>query len=219
MSILCYNFDYMCFSASASFTASAGLALIGTASLVVAKREDKMLAFVPLAFAVQQGLEGMQWIALGNGSPSFIAGYGFLFFAFMLWPIYVPTFVFVLDKPRQAFLRYFMYVGIAVAAYFLALLITQPVSISIANRCIDYHFANFPFRDLAVFSYILAIIAPFFLCDITAFKWFGYVIAATALIAWLFFTLTFTSVWCFFAAVVSSLFFIYLWNKRSLAKS
>ena len=88
----------MCFSASASFAASGGLAVLGGASLAIAKKENKLLALVPLMFAVQQGFEGIQWLYLQANTTSMIVGYGFVFFAFLVWPIYVPTFVFIDDK-------------------------------------------------------------------------------------------------------------------------
>ena len=74
----------MCFSAPASFIASGGLAVLGGVSFVTAKKEDKILAAIPILFAIQQFCEGIQWIYLNSGSSSLIAGYLFLFFAFIL---------------------------------------------------------------------------------------------------------------------------------------
>ena len=63
-------------------------------------------------------------------------------------------------------------------------------------------------------GYLVAVFVPLFLSSNRIFKWFGVAIAALAIVAWLFFTLTFASVWCFFAAIVSSMFFVYLRTKE-----
>ena len=207
----------MCFSAPARFAASGGLAVLGGASLAIAKKEDKILAAIPLLFAVQQALEGIQWFYLNAGSSSLPAGYGFLFFAFIVWPIYVPAFVFILEKKKRKILKWFLFLGIAVALYFLGLFLTQPVAIEKLKACIGYTF-NFPFKDLVNAGYILAVFGPLFMSEHKIFKWFGLAVAVMAMITWLFFALTFASVWCFFAAIVSSMFFVYVRHKKLLAR-
>jgi hypothetical protein len=47
------------------------------------------------------------------------------------------------------------------------------------------------------------------------FRQFGVAVALSALVALYYFEVNFTSVWCFFAAVVSSLFFFYVEKKKS----
>jgi heme/copper-type cytochrome/quinol oxidase subunit 4 len=106
----------MCFSAPASFIASGGLTLLGGASLVVAKKEDKILALIPLLFGAQQFFEGIQWLYLNTGSSSTLATYIFLVFAYIIWPIYVPACVLILDKEKRKIMRSFLFLGITVAA-------------------------------------------------------------------------------------------------------
>lgn len=203
----------MCFSAPASFVASGGLAVLGGASFVVAKKKDKLLAVIPLLFGIQQAFEGVQWLYLNHGSSSFLAGYGFLFFAFIVWPIYVPVFVFILDKKRRKYLKWFIFIGVAVALYALGLLFTQHLVIRELRACVNYDF-NFPFQYVANGAYMLAIFGPLFVSRREAFKWFGAVVAIFAIISWFYFTVNLVSVWCFFAAVVSSMLFVYIKFKR-----
>jgi hypothetical protein len=207
----------MCFSAPASFISSGGLTALGGASLVMARKEDKILAAIPFLFGIQQAFEGIQWLYLNVGSTSLAAGYAFLFFAFIVWPIYVPTFVYILDKNRRHILKWFIYLGIAVALYFLYLLFTQTLVINKVNACISYDF-NFPLKDGINACYLLVTFGPLFASSKRLFKWFGAVVAVTALISWLFFALTFTSVWCFFAAITSVMFFFYIIRKKKLKK-
>ncbi len=208
----------MCFSAPASFIASGGLAALGGVSLVTARKEDKILAAIPLMFSVQQASEGVQWLYLNSGSVSFVAGYYFLFFAFILWPIYVPTTVFILDKKERKILLGFIFLGIVISLYFIVVLLTQSLFISKLNACVSYAF-NFPFKDLVILLYLLAIVGPLFISSIKIFRWFGLTISVLGIIAWLFFAVTFTSVWCFFAAIVSSMFFLYIKYKNKFINS
>jgi hypothetical protein len=203
----------MCFSAPASFIGSAGLAAIGVGSLAIAKKEDRFLAVVPLFFAVQQSLEGIQWLHLNSGTSSILAGYGYLFFAYILWPIYTPVFVYISDKRKQKVLKWFIFLGIIVALYFLYLSLLEPLTISNFKECISYNF-NVPLRDWADLAYLVSIFGPLFISSKEYFKWFGIVIAISALIAWIFFATTFASVWCFFSAIVSSMFFLYIKYRK-----
>ena len=205
----------MCFSSSASFVASGGLAIIGGVSFVAAKKEDKILAVIPIMFAIQQFFEGIQWVYLNNGSVSFFSGYSFLFFAFILWPLYVPVAVFVLDKNERKILRWFVFGGIVVASYFSIILMTVNVSINKLNSCINYSL-NFPFKELIILAYLLAIVGSLCVSSLKIFRYFGVAVGFLGLVAWLFFELTFTSVWCFFAAIVSLMFFFYVKYKRKV---
>ncbi len=191
----------MCFSAPASFIASGGLAMLGGASLL-AKKENKILAAVPILFGVQQAIEGIQWLYLDKGSSSLAAGYGFLFFAFIVWPIYVPTMVYILDKKNRHILQWFILLGIAAAIYSLIFLLTGPLAIQELNACVSYSL-SFPLKDMGAVVYFSVILGPLFFSSLKILKWFGVVIFILGAISWFFFTAALTSVWCFFAAIVS----------------
>ncbi len=203
----------MCFSATASFVASGGLAVLGGASLVAAKKKDKIIAAIPFIFAIQQFFEGIQWLHIGEGSSSLYAGYGFLLFAFVIWPLYVPISVFILDKRKRNVLSIFILIGAIVALYFIWLIPSQPLFINNFYSSINYSFV-FPFGGFINILYMLAIFGPLLISSHHIFKWYGVVIVFGAIASWLFFAVTFTSVWCFFAAIVSSMFFVYLKLKH-----
>lgn len=207
----------MCFSASASFIASGALLSLGAVSYVSAKKEDKILAAIPIIFSIQQFFEGIQWVYLNSGSPSLFAGYGFLFFAFILWPVYVPLTVFLLDKKERKILGWLVLAGSLVAIYFATILSTGPLAITKVNSCISYDFA-FPYSNIITLAYLSAIVGSLCISSLRIFRYFGIVVGFLGLVAWLFFALTFTSVWCFFAAVVSLMFFFYIKYKRKVNK-
>ena len=70
----------MCFSASASFTASAVLMPLGLYSVHIARSNNQPhfvpLALTPFFFGVQQLVEGLEWTGIDNGSSGpFSEGY------------------------------------------------------------------------------------------------------------------------------------------------
>lgn len=203
----------MCFSASASFAAAGGLAVIGGVSLSVAKKEDRALAAIPLMFSLQQACEGVQWLYLNSGSTSPIAAYGFLFFAYIVWPVYVPMTVWVLDKKRRPILIWFVAAGVAVAAYFLETFEYVPMIVEKVNMCIVYEFHQ-PLEDFGNAFYLLAIFGSLLASSMAIFRWYGVAICILATVAWAIYSFAFTSVWCFFAAIVSVMFFVYMESKR-----
>ena len=160
-------------------------------------------------FGIQQAFEGVQWIYLNNGSTSLFAGYSFLFFALVVWPIYVPTIVLILDKKERKLLKYFLFLGIIVGIYFLIILLTQTVSIQEVSACVNYNF-NVPLRALAGGGYALSIFAPLLISSKKVFRWFGILVGISAIISWIFFSVAFASVWCFFAAAISFIVFLYI---------
>lgn len=203
----------MCFSASASFIASGGLAAVGAASAHVAQTKKSwknwLIVAIPFLFAIQQAFEGIQWLSDRGGLASTIAGYGFLFFALFFWPIYVPLAVFILDPKRRHIHEWFVGIGAAVALYLFFMLLTQPFAVGLRNWSIDYQFNSPSFWYAAIF-YVIAVCGAPILSTHRFFRWLGALGFLTAVLAWWVYYETFVSVWCFFAALMSSSAFVYL---------
>lgn len=203
----------MCFSAQASFIASTGLITLGGASYIAAKKEDKIIAAIPIIFGIQQAFEGIQWLFLNNGSSSIFAGYVYLFFAFIVWPIYSPTFIYILDKKNKEFIKKFIFLGIVVALYSIGISLTQPLSIQEVGRCVNYDF-HYSLGWFLTTLYLIAVFGGFFASSSKILKLFGFLFAIFAVISWVFYKNNFVSIWCFFAAAVSSMFFVYIKFKK-----
>lgn len=203
----------MCFSATASFVASGALTTLGVATYAVARKKDKILVAIPILFGIQQAFEGVQWLYLDRGSSSAIAGYGFLFFALIVWPAYVPSFVFNLDKKRRLLLGAFVLAGAVVAIYFASLLLSEPIRIREQSNCVSYAF-DFPAKDIILPLYLIAIFGALFVSSRPIFRWFGVAISTMSLVAWWWYEHYFISVWCFFAAAVSAMFFLFVQHRR-----
>ena len=91
----------MCFSAAASYTASAALLLSGVIAMSKAKPRMRMFAAIPLLFAAQQFIEGVTWQALSQGAPALMSTYAYLFFVFLVWPLWMPLAVRSISKTKR----------------------------------------------------------------------------------------------------------------------
>lgn len=207
----------MCFSAPASFIASGALGIIGGSSLAVASRKEKVLAFFPLIFAIQQLLEGVQWLALHRGAPSLWAGYGFLFFAYAFWPLYVPLAVYIYDNKRRKFLKWPLMIGSILFIFFMTLIFTHPLTITDTGRSISYDL-HAPLQTYIMIAYFLAVLVPLLTSSNKFLRWFGLINIVLASMAGAYHMKTFASVWCFFAAISSTIFFIYLKYRPNILK-
>ena len=111
----------MCFSASASFAASAVLGTIGVIAVAKAKTNpQRVFAVIPLIFSLQQLSEGFLWLslkdpALAAGQPFFT--YGFLVFAMAVWPFWIPFSIWLLEKDvkKKKIMNGFVIIGAVVA--------------------------------------------------------------------------------------------------------
>lgn len=207
----------MCFSATASFTAGAALSATGIATLREVKEKRGIpLGMFPLLFGIQQITEGAVWLSFGGNAPFIhaIATHIFLFFAYVLWPMLVPTAVALLetDTRRKTALRPFQLLGAAIGLYFFYFLVTSPVHSHVLNNSIVYsapNFHGFPIVELYV-------VATSFSCLFSSSRiivLLGSLAAVSLMIAYYFYTVSFASVWCFFAAILSIVVYWYFKNR------
>jgi len=200
----------MCFSAEASFAASAALATVSLASASSAKSKKlRWFAFIPLAFSVQQAIEGFQWLAPKPSLLSTVLGYGFLFFAFLAWLVVVPTAASLIEpeKNRKKLMRYLSWVGIGGAGYMLWFLLTEPLAVCVTNRSIDYQI-NIPYLEYGLMIYVLVTCGSLLLSSLKNIRLFGWLTFFGLLVTIVAYRTTLTSVWCFFSAILSCLVFL-----------
>jgi hypothetical protein len=202
----------MCFSATASFTASVTLTILSLLACKQAKhRSTLLLACSPLIFALQQASEGFLWLALGNPawqSVQLPAMYFFLFCALIWWPLWIP-FTLTLLEPgilQKKILVNLLTFGVFFAMYMLFCLITYGATASIESCHIRYN-VTIPgeIHMLLGALYLIPAIIPFFVTSIWGMAWLGTAISISYVISYIFYQTCFLSVWCFFAAVLSLL--------------
>ncbi len=214
----------MCFSASASFIAGAGLIAAGCVSLnKVRTREQIPFASIPLLFGIQQLSEGMLWLSI-NGTiaekwlwPSALV---FLLFAQVIWPAWVSFSMLPVehDSKRRGVIYGLLTLGAALAIYHVYCLVRYPITVTASAHHIDY-LRDFPERPSKIISaiYLLVTILPLLLSSVNRMKILGIAIAISCLVSYLFFRDFFISIWCFFAAILSVIVIIimYRWNYKT----
>ncbi len=204
----------MCFSATASLTASAVLALTGVASVAsVPKKQWLFFALIPFLFSLQQFFEGVIWLN-GGGTGRF-----FLFFAFAIWPIWIPMSLFFLEKKdlRRRLLAGVLGLGILVATMYTYILVFYQPEGVIQDSHVKYtftHTMSFPASFVMLLFYAIATIGPFFVSSHKQMQIFGVLGLVTCLFALYFYTVCFLSVWCFFAAIASTCVIVIMNKKR-----
>jgi len=200
----------MCFSAGASFAGGTLLSAVGIATAKKMKNPSlKLFAAIPGLFAIQQFSEGILWLTLKSGGYDRLqsaATYTFLLFALIIWPTLIPLAVLKMEelKSRRKLLKALLGTGILVSAYYTFCLVTFNVEPQIRDSHIQY-VNNFPEKfSLPAFGlYVIATIVPLFISSIRKMYLFGVLVFISCLITGVFYKEYLTSVWCFFAALIS----------------
>jgi hypothetical protein len=208
----------MCFSPEASFAGGVIISSIGVATITKVHRPSQIIfASIPLFFGVQQIIEGSLWLAIPN--PEFInlqkiATYFFLIMANILWPVIIPLSVLHMEgkRERKKVLRIFLILGILLSLYYAYCLIFFHVNPEIRGYHIFYK-TDFPSSlSLPAFIiYLIVTITPLFISSIKRTHLLGILMFLSCAVTALFFTQYLTSVWCFFAALISG---VILWILR-----
>lgn len=200
----------MCFSANASFAAGIVLSAIGVAAIRKVQHKSQIpFAVIPLIFAVQQITEGFLWLSLpdpAKSATSHALTIIFLIFAQLVWPLYVPLSILMLEKKgaRKNIQKILAGLGALVSLYLGYCLLNYPVQAQITGHHVVY-IRNYPpaLQDTVAVFYIISIIAPSFFSHIKRMWMLGVTIIISAIITELFYENYFVSVWCFFASLLS----------------
>lgn len=206
----------MCFSASASFTSGVVLTIIGISCLEKVRHPSQHLfASIPFLFGVQQISEGILWLVLRD--PDVLSlqktfTYLFIFFAQILWPIWVPLSILMLEENenRIKYQKIFVAAGIMVSIYLAFCILSYGVEAKIVENHITY-IQKYPsiFRGYGILFYALATIAPAFSSSVRRIRIFGTAILISYVISAIFYEHYVLSVWCFFSGIISfSIYFI-----------
>ncbi|MFL5241396.1 MAG: DUF6629 family protein [Gemmataceae bacterium] len=212
----------MCFSAQASFAAGAALLPAGAYCMSSALRKSPrmaLLAFIPLAFSVQQLAEGLVWRGLEEGNSLLVqnASVLFLFFAIVFWPLWIPLSLIPLARGRKSGAILAALTVISLAWLWLYYPLATDPGRWLTTR-IDHHSIRYEYDDLPGFqvtphqiwrmAYLLSICLPLIVCrrggsggKLSILG--GLLVAGLFLMSYLVFWYAFTSVWCFFAAILS----------------
>ena len=209
----------MCFSATASFTAGVLLLGIGTLTMKAARRPRELpFAAIPLLFAIQQMSEGVIWLTFRYEAPllNAVMTHVYSFFSHVLWPVYVPVAVLLIEPPgrRRKALFVFVAAGLAVGAYLLYFLVAFPVVSRPTGQHIEYVSPHF-FAAATMTLYLMSTTVSPILSTHRMVVVFGVLALLSFAVAYFFYATWFISVWCFFAAILSGTVFLHLvWRRH-----
>ena len=211
----------MCFSATASFSAGALLIGIGTLTLKSARRPRELpFAAIPILFAIQQLSEGVIWLTFRHDTPllNVVMTHFYSFFSHVLWPIYVPVAVLLIEPPgwRRRALLAFVAGGSAVGAYLLYSIVAFPIVSRPIGQHIEYVSPHF-FAAAAMTLYLLSTTVSPLLSTHRMVKIFGLLALSSFAAAYYFYATWFISVWCFFAALLSAVVYLHFVRSAKVA--
>ena len=225
----------MCFSATASFTVAAACA--GAGAFAVAKCPAPKylpLACMPLAFAVQQGVEGLVWLQIGSSANAMATGVFpalFVFFATVFWPVFVP-FAIRAEKhepERRWTLSVLLAIGLIISLAFLLKLLSSDMVAHVESHHVRYtaHSPSAhelkrwlfykPFitgRDWILVPYAGATVLSLFLSNLQPVRWFGALVMLALLVVLVLDRTVLVSVWCFCAAAGSVMIALAMLHAR-----
>jgi hypothetical protein len=218
----------MCFSAVASYSAAAALIPVGVASITVAAQKKQYswipVAAMPLLFGIQQFIEGKVWNGMdsGDADSAKLWALGFLFFSHALWPAYSPFMVWKLEKNevRKKILLAIVFLGAFLGAVSYIPFVFQPERYipTVINCRLDYAtsvvLGQLPTRGI----YLIVVLGCFFVSSLKTIRRYGTMVAVSIVMTFAFWKFAFVSVWCFWAALVSSYLLYVLYKLPSLAQ-
>jgi len=217
----------MCFSATASFAASAVLIPLGIYCVKKAtecKKSYWLIALLPLLFGIQQLFEGFVWLALGAGNDPRLPALGFLFFSHLFWLFWIPFSSYALETnpfKRQLFLSLAALGTLhGLVMYIPFVLNTSGFDVETMKHSIVYAtqllYDDFVPRIVVRALYAVIVLIPLLFSSERYVKIFGFIIMLSVTLSTIFFGYAFISVWCYFAAILSLvILFIILHIKKT----
>lgn len=200
----------MCFSPQVSFAAALFLFIAGKIAHAKALPRFKRFAAIPTLFAIQQASEGMVWLSLiywpTTNAATFFA-YIFILFAYIIWPTYIPWSLQLAETNKQAHKKLMMlqYFGTFFSFSAVIYLLTYGIQADIAQCHIAYTGMPLPMtlHYIALILYVIPTIGSFFVSTIRHSNLAGCAFAVSCSISYYVWYTWFTSIWCFFAALLS----------------
>ncbi len=201
----------------------AGTALVPVAVLAlreVRHRRELPFALLPTIFAAHQFLEVFVWAGLNGDVPAGVAEVAMRLYLFIAWPLlptYVPLAVLMLDHHRISRLRAapFVVLGAVVSTYLAYVVLANPVEVIRHAHGLEYDTVVQHPMVWAVL-YVVAVIGAELLSSYRSVFAFGVLNLAGLILVAVYYTQTFASLWCVFAAMSSVLILVHMIRRRQL---
>ena len=156
---------------------------------------------------MQQLSEGFVWNSLEQNNIDLGQRFDaiYLFFAFCLWPFWIPFSLFFIEKKRKFLFSILTIYGalLGIAIFFLCLSRIDSLSAVVVQNSLCYSCGYSVSFLIGFLLYSTATIVSSICSSYFRIKILGVTFALFAAISYLMNTLAFISVWCFFSAILS----------------
>jgi len=221
----------MCFSATASFSASAILIPVGIYCIKKSMSFEKpywLFALLPLMFGIQQIFEGLVWLNLepGGGGEIHYPALGFMFFSHLFWLIWIPLSCYVIEENKIRKKLFFVLIFLGATHGLLMYtplwfnkdwLTVELVRQSIVYKAVLIHDEIVP-RIVMRILYALIVVIPLLIAGDRFIRIFGLIILLSVVLSTIFYSYAFISIWCFFAAILSLYILYMIYQKARIAE-
>ena len=170
------------------------------------------MAMIPLLFGIQQLTEGVIWLTFSHDAPILKQTMTYVYsgFSHVVWPMFVPFALGVLEGVRWRKRTIFAFegIGIGVGLYLLYFIATRPVIAEVTGMHIVYlspHFYQLPVMGL----YLAATCVSCFFSSHRFVNLFGVLELLAFAAAYFLNVAALFSIWCFFAAILSLLIYLH----------
>lgn len=206
----------MCYSATASFVSGSALCTAGAVTVVIAGRTRALpLAAIPLLFGAQQLAEGFVWLEMDSRSTPLttvpVAMLIYMLFAYVVWPAYMPFASRLLetDPLRRRLLLWVQIIGAGMAAFLLSRIIVERATVHVEEHHLAYNI-HLSYGWMLALVYFAVTTTSCLLSSNRAFQALGILTGIGGPLAYAAGRATSASVWCFFAALASTVIVAYL---------
>jgi uncharacterized protein DUF6629 len=179
-----------------------------------------MFAAIPILFAAQQATEGVVWLTIGGGGTVHrLAVNAFLSVALVVWPMWLPFSLRLVERDdgRRRALTWLVWFGVVVSVYAASLLVRWQPTARIAEHSISYDYQS-RHETLShvvyLLAYIVPTIVPFFVSTLALARTMGVTLIASLVVTVAVQRDALTSVWCFFAALMSCLILVIVGREQ-----
>ena len=195
--------------------------IVGTVTTRRASRRAELrYALIPVLFGLQQLIEGALWLTFPAKLPLLNTAltHAFSFFSHVLWPLYVPVAVLLLERTpwRRKVLVAIAIAGGAVSLYLLYFLVRLSIVAEPSGGHIAYISPHF-YALAAIGLYLLGTCVSSLFSSHRSVRWFGAAAFISFVGAYAFYAFWFISVWCFFAALLSGLVLLHFPRRHAMA--
>lgn len=193
--------------------------MVGIKTLKKASSPNEVVfASLPLLFAIHEFTQGFVWLGVYGHigpRPLEIAESIFVFYAQGLLPFIVPLAIWLIEPKgkRKHYITAFMVIGAFLSAYTLWGLSVQPTSVTLKN---DFLYYVNPMTDKYWVGvlYVLTTCGSLILSRNVSIQVFGWLNLIGINIIYWSVPYALTSLWCLYAAIVSTVLYLYFVRRR-----